>query len=70
MLSDNDDDEFFEVQKEGQRDFCNLLELKRIIINEQDVAVRICKIVEYTPSKLYENKRRARRSHQRHHQKV
>ena len=56
--------DFFEVLKEGQKDFCNL------IINEQDVAVRTCKKVEYTSSKLYENKRRALRSHQRHHHNV
>ena len=54
MLSDDDDDGFFEVKKEGQMIFCNLP-----IINEQDVAFRSCKKVEYTPLKLYEDKRRA-----------
>ena len=44
--------------------------MKKLIINEQDVAVRTSKKVEYTPSKLHENKRRASRSHQRHHQTV
>ena len=45
--------DFFEVLKEGQKDFCNL------IINEQDVAVRTCKKVEYTSSKLYQKNGRA-----------
>ena len=58
MLSD-DDDEFFEVLKEGQKDFCNLIEVKKLIINEQDITVRTCKKVEYTTSKSYENKRSA-----------
>ena len=40
------------------------------MINEQEVVVRTCKKVEYTPLKLYENKRIAWRSHQRNHQKV
>ena len=40
------------------------------MINEQEVVVRTCKKVEYTPLKLYENKRRAWRSLQRHHRNV
>ena len=57
MLSDDDDDDG--LQKEDQKDFCNLLGVTKLIINEQDVAVRTCKKVECIPSKLYENKRRA-----------
>ena len=56
--------DFFEVLKEGQKDFCNL------IINEQDVAVRTCKKVEYTSSKLYDDKGRACKSHQGYHYTV
>ena len=41
----------------AQRDFCNLPGFTKLITNEQDVAVRTCKKVEYFPSKLYENKR-------------
>ena len=67
MLSDDDDDDdddgFFEVLKKDQKDFCNLLGVTKLIIHEQDVAVRTCKKVEYTPSELYGNKRRAWRSH-------
>ena len=46
------------------------LGVTKLIINEQDINVRTCKKVEYTPSKLYENKGRPWRSHQRHHHKV
>ena len=52
MLSDDDD----EVQKEGQKNICNLPGVTKLIINEQDVFVRTCKKVEYTTPKLYENK--------------
>ena len=55
MLSDGDDG-FFEVQKRRLKDFCNLPGVTKLIINEQDVAVRACKKVEYTPWKLHENK--------------
>ena len=44
-----------------------MLGITKIVINEQEVAVRTCKKVKYTPSKLYENKARA---HQRHHHMV
>ena len=57
MLSDGDDG-FFEVQKRRLKDFCNLPGVTKLIINEQDVAVRACKKVEHTSSKLYENKGR------------
>ena len=33
-----------------------LNEVVKLIINEQDIAVGTCKKVEYTPSKLRENK--------------
>ena len=59
MLSDDDDDDddgYFEVQKET---FVTCLRVTKLIINEQDVAVRACKKVEYTSSKLHENKGRA-----------
>ena len=65
MLSDDDDDDdeeedgFFECKKEGQKDFCNLPGVTKLIINELNVAVRTCKKVEYTPSKSHENKGRA-----------
>ena len=58
MLGD-DDDGFSEVQKEGLKDFCYLPVVTKLIINEQDITVRTCKKVEYTTSKLYENKGRA-----------
>ena len=60
MLSDDDDDDdgFFEVEKEGQKDFCNLPGVTKLVINEQDITVTTCKKVEYTPSKLYEKKGR------------
>ena len=50
------DDGFFELQKRRLKDFSNLLGVTKLIINEQDVAVRACKKVEYTPWKLHENK--------------
>ena len=44
MLSDDDDDGFFEVQKEGLKDFCNLIGgYKANNKNEQDITVRTCK---------------------------
>ena len=45
-------------KKEAKTNFCNLVQDYKII-NEQDVVVRKSKRVEYTPSKLYENKRKA-----------
>ena len=48
MLSDDNDDGFFEVQKEGQKKFCNLPGVIKLIINEQGVSVRTCKKVKYT----------------------
>ena len=55
--------------KRMQKEFCNLPEGYKII-NEQDVVTRKSKRVEYILSKLYENKRRTWKSHQRHHHKV
>ena len=46
------------------------LRVTKLIINEQVLVVRKSKRLEYTPSKLYENKRRVWKSHQRHHHKV
>ena len=40
-------------------DFCNSFGVKTLITNEQDVAAGSCINVEYTPSKLLENKGRA-----------
>ena len=59
MLSDDDDDGFFEMQKEGQKIFVTCLGVTKLITNEQNVSVRTRKKVEYTLSKLYENKGRA-----------
>ena len=42
--------------KRRSKDFYNLPGVTKLIINEQDVTVRASKKVEYTPSKLYENK--------------
>ena len=61
---------FWGVKKEGRKDFCNLPGVAKLIINEQDITVRTCKKVKYTPLKLYENKRSAWRSHLRHHHNV
>ena len=49
----SDDVGFFD----GKNKFYNLPDGYKIIINEQDVVVRKSKRVEYTQSKLYENKR-------------
>ena len=51
--------DFLRYKKEDKKDFCKLPKGYKIIINEQDVVVIKSKRVEYTPSKLYENKRRA-----------
>ena len=42
-MPSDDDDGFFEVLKEGQKDFCNLYGVTKLIINEQDVAVELAK---------------------------
>ena len=56
---DDDDDGLFEVKRESQKGFWNLLGVTKLTINEQDFVVRTCKKVEYNSSKLYENKGRA-----------
>ena len=58
MLSD-DDDGFSRCKKKAKKIFVTCLRLQKLIINEQDVFVRTCKKVEYTSSKLHENKGRA-----------
>ena len=45
--------------KRRPKDFCNLSGVTKLIINEQDIAVRTCKKVEYTSSRLNENIGRA-----------
>ena len=57
-LSD-DDIGFFETLKERKKTFVTCLRVTKLMINEQDVAVRTCKKVEYTPSKLHGNKGKA-----------
>ena len=47
--------DFSRCKKEVKNIFVTCLGL----INEQDITFRACKKVEYTTSKLYENKRRA-----------
>ena len=42
--------------KRRPKDFCDLSGVTKLIINEQDVAVRACQKSEYTNSKLHENK--------------
>ena len=46
-------------KQEAKKIFVTCLGVTKLIINEQDVTIRTCKKVEYTPSKLYENKGRA-----------
>ena len=43
--------------KKNARTFVTCLRVTKLIINEQDVTVRTCKKVEYTPSKLHEKKK-------------
>ena len=58
MLSDDDDGGIFEACKKDKKDFCNVPEGYKMIMNEQDVVARNSKRVKYTTSKLYENKGR------------
>ena len=62
--------DFWGVKKKVKKVFVSYLWVTKLIINEQDVAVRTFKKIEYTPSKLHENKERAWRSNQRHYPKV
>ena len=50
---------FSRCKKKAKKFFCNLIGVTKLIINEQDITVRTCKKVKYTPSKLNENKGRA-----------
>ena len=59
--------DFSRFKRNTKKISCNLPGVTKLIINEQDVSVRTCKKVDYTTLKLYENKGRAWRSHQRHH---
>ena len=52
--------DFLRCKKERKKKpFVTCLRVTKLIINEQEVAVRTCKKVEYTPSKLYEDNGRA-----------
>ena len=51
--------DFLRCKREAKITFVTCLRVTKLIINEQDVAVRTCKKVKYTPSELYENKGRA-----------
>ena len=44
----DDDDEFLRCRKEGKKDFCNLHEGYKIILNEEDIVVRKSKRVKHT----------------------
>ena len=50
--------DFLRCKKEVKTNFCHLVQGYKIV-SEQDVVVRKSKRIEYTPSKLYGNKRRA-----------
>ena len=50
--------DFLRCKKEAQKILVTP-GLIKLIINEQGITVRTCKKVEYTTSKLYEDKRRA-----------
>ena len=62
--------DFLKYKQEVKKIFVTCLGVTKPIINEQDIAVRTYKKVKYTLSKLYENKGRAWKSHQKHHHKV
>ena len=51
--------DFLRCKQEANKISVTYLGVTKLIINEQDVAVRIFKKVQYTLSKLYENKGRA-----------
>ena len=48
--------DFLRCKKKVKKVFVTCLGLQKLIVNERDVAVRTCKKVEYTPSKLYEDR--------------
>ena len=62
--------DFLRCKKRRPKRFLQPAWVTKLIINGQDVAVRTSKKVEYTSSKLYENKGRAWRSHQIYHHNV
>ena len=51
--------DFLKYKQGAKKIFVTCLGVAKLIINEQGVAVRTCKKVEYTTPKLYENKGRA-----------
>ena len=51
--------DFLRCKRKAKRTFVTCLRVAKLIINKQNVVVRTCDKVEYTPSKLYENKERA-----------
>ena len=51
--------DFLKYKQDAKKIFVTCLRVTKLMINEQNVAVRTCKKVEYTPSKLYGNKGRA-----------
>ena len=51
--------DFLRYKKRRPKDFCKLPWITKLIKNEQNVSVRSCKKIEYTPSQLNENKGRA-----------
>ena len=51
--------DFLRCKREAKKTFVTCLGVTKLIINEQDVVVRIFKKVEDTTLKLYENKGRA-----------
>ena len=71
MSIDDDNDGFFLKYKQGAKKiFVTCLGVTKLIIKEQDIAVRTCKKVAYTTPKLCENKGRAWRSYQGYHHRV
>ena len=51
--------DFLRCKREAKKHFVTRRRVTKLITNKQHVAVRTCKKVEYTPSKLYKNKGRA-----------
>ena len=48
--------DFLRCKKNAKKTFVTFLRVAKLIINEQDIAVRTCKKVDYNPSKLYKTK--------------
>ena len=51
--------DFLKYKQEAKKIFVICLGVTKLMINKQNIAVRTCKKVEFTPSKLYENKGRS-----------